>query len=117
MCVVLAKDARAHVLFAPVMQVIVMSPDAEEALMPQGGTPLDPDAVYVIGGIVDRTIKKGMTLQYAVSEGHGNMPARLCFAGSAALMCALLMGSGLQVGPANATAQAEAGACRERTHL
>lgn len=43
-------------------QIVILSPDAELPLLA-----LDPGKVYCIGGIVDRTVKKGITLGYAVS--------------------------------------------------
>lgn len=52
-------------------QIVVLSPDAEEPLLPQGGAPLDPGAVYLVGGIVDRTPRRGLTLQYAVQLRGG----------------------------------------------
>lgn len=45
------------------VQVVVLSPDAAEPL-----ASVDRGRVYVIGGIVDRTHIKGLTLQYAVSS-------------------------------------------------
>lgn len=45
-------------------QVVVLSPDAPDAL-----THLQQDTVYVIGGIVDRTVKKNITLKFAESSG------------------------------------------------
>lgn len=44
------------------VQVVLLSPDAPEPL-----TCMEADKVYVIGGIVDRTVKKGTTLNFAVS--------------------------------------------------
>ena len=41
---------------------MVLSPDAELPLLQ-----LDLAKVYCIGGIVDRTVKRGTTLSYAVS--------------------------------------------------
>ncbi|EFJ43329.1 hypothetical protein VOLCADRAFT_96591 [Volvox carteri f. nagariensis] len=44
--------------------VVVLSPDASEPLLD-----LDPEhRVYVIGGIVDRTHRKGLTLKYAEAQ-------------------------------------------------
>ena len=46
---------------------MILSPDAEEPLLS-----LDLAKVYCIGGIVDRTVKKGTTLAHAVREsGQG----------------------------------------------
>ncbi len=42
-------------------QLVVLSPDAEEPL-----TRLEPDCVYVVGGIVDRSVRKGVTSEFAV---------------------------------------------------
>eukprot|EP00200_Dunaliella_tertiolecta_P003984 CAMPEP_0202350716 /NCGR_PEP_ID=MMETSP1126-20121109/7673_1 /ASSEMBLY_ACC=CAM_ASM_000457 /TAXON_ID=3047 /ORGANISM="Dunaliella tertiolecta, Strain CCMP1320" /LENGTH=319 /DNA_ID=CAMNT_0048942735 /DNA_START=88 /DNA_END=1048 /DNA_ORIENTATION=+ len=50
-------------LFDP-SRVIVLSPDAEEPMLE-----FDPDKVYVIGGIVDRTIRKGVTSTFAAEHG------------------------------------------------
>ncbi|KAG2425676.1 hypothetical protein HXX76_013518 [Chlamydomonas incerta] len=44
-------------------RVVVLSPDAEEAL--EG---VDGEHVYVIGGIVDRTVRKGLTVKFAETE-------------------------------------------------
>jgi tRNA (guanine9-N1)-methyltransferase len=44
--------------------VIVLSPDAEEAL-----STVDEDTVYVVGGLVDRTVKKGITAKLAADNG------------------------------------------------
>ena len=52
------------VLPAPT-QITVLSPDATEPLLA-----LESGRVYCIGGIVDRTVKRGLTLQYAVSSCH-----------------------------------------------
>ncbi len=49
------------VLPLPALQIIVLSPDAEAPL-----TTLSESDVYVIGGIVDRTIRKGVTASFAV---------------------------------------------------
>lgn len=54
-----------HAQPAP-LRVVVLSPDAAE---PLPDAPLDPHALYVIGGIVDRSVQKGITTRYAVS-GH-----------------------------------------------
>lgn len=45
-------------------RVIVLSPDAEEAL-----STVDEDTVYIIGGLVDRTVKKGVTAKLAADSG------------------------------------------------
>ncbi|GAX80620.1 hypothetical protein CEUSTIGMA_g8055.t1 [Chlamydomonas eustigma] len=57
----------ADVVFEP-SELVMLSPDAEEPL-----ERVDPGKVYCIGGIVDRTVKRGTTLQYAASHG---IPAR-----------------------------------------
>ena len=44
----------------PGSKVVVMSPDADEAL-----TSVDPGTTYVIGGLVDRTVQKGATRTFA----------------------------------------------------
>jgi hypothetical protein len=43
-------------------QVVVLSPDAVEPLLN-----IEPGTVYVVGGIVDRTVVKGTTAGFAVS--------------------------------------------------
>ncbi len=43
---------------------MVLSPDADEPLLA-----LDPDAVYMIGGIVDRSPAKGITRGFAAANG------------------------------------------------
>jgi hypothetical protein len=58
------------------LQVVVLSPDAVEPLLN-----IEPGTVYVVGGIVDRTVIKGATVGFAVSpclkctncckRGHG----------------------------------------------
>jgi tRNA (guanine9-N1)-methyltransferase len=47
--------------------LVLMSPDAQQPLVS-----IDPTKVYVIGGIVDKTVQKGLTLQFA--EQH-QLPA------------------------------------------
>lgn len=58
----------------PLPQVVILSPDAEEPLLH-----VDPGRVYVIGGIVDRTVVKGATARFAVSPmpclSHFQRPA------------------------------------------
>lgn len=49
---------------------MLLSPDAEEPL-----TKLDPSRAYIIGGIVDRSVRKGLTL--AAARRHGLQVARL----------------------------------------
>jgi hypothetical protein len=44
-------------------RLVLLSPDAPEPL--QG--PLDPGAVYIIGGIVDKSVVKGLSLGWAAS--------------------------------------------------
>uniref|UniRef100_V5IHX4 SAM-dependent MTase TRM10-type domain-containing protein n=1 Tax=Ixodes ricinus TaxID=34613 RepID=V5IHX4_IXORI len=46
--------------------LVYLSPDAPESLP---GTPLDPSKVYVIGGLVDETVHKLVSLERAQSEG------------------------------------------------
>ena len=54
--------------------MVVLSPDAELPLLQ-----LDLTKVYCIGGIVDRTVKRGTTLSYAVSLlGQAGDCAQLC---------------------------------------
>jgi tRNA (guanine9-N1)-methyltransferase len=60
---------------------VVLSPDAALPL-PLDGAPLDRSCVYVVGGIVDRTVKKGLTLSFA--ERHGLDARRLPVAEAAA---------------------------------
>lgn len=47
--------------------IVLMSPDAQEPL-----TNIDPTKVYVIGGIVDKTVQKGLTMEFAAQH---NLPA------------------------------------------
>lgn len=61
-CVALCNGVRGFCVRVRV-QVVVLSPDATEPL-----AAVDRGRVYVIGGIVDRTHIKGLTLQYAVSS-------------------------------------------------
>jgi tRNA (guanine9-N1)-methyltransferase len=56
-------------LYSP-NQLVLMSPDAQEPLMT-----LDMTKVYVIGGIVDKTVQKGLTLEFA--QEHGVQAYRL----------------------------------------
>jgi tRNA (guanine9-N1)-methyltransferase len=64
-------------------RLVVLSPDAAEPLDPS--VPLDRDrVVYVIGGIVDRTVRKGLTLAFA--ERHGLEARRLPVAEMAAAL-------------------------------
>lgn len=53
----------------PRESLVILSPDATEPL-----TALEPGKVYVIGGIVDRTVKKNETREFA--ELQGNLPCR-----------------------------------------
>lgn len=48
-------------------KLVVLSPDAELPLPLDA--PLDGRAVYVVGGIVDRSVKRGMTLGFAAANG------------------------------------------------
>ncbi|MEW5306903.1 MAG: hypothetical protein WDW38_005791 [Sanguina aurantia] len=48
------------------LQVIVLSPDATEALEQLSGS-----EVYCIGGIVDRSVRRYMSFDYAASQGWG----------------------------------------------
>lgn len=48
----------------PKEDIIVMSPDAEEPL-----TEVDPGKIYLIGGLVDRSIQKNTTAKFAEEEG------------------------------------------------
>jgi hypothetical protein len=64
-------------------RLVVLSPDAPLPLLPLGGAPLDRACVYVVGGIVDRTVKKGLTLAFA--ERHGLEARRLPVAEAAAV--------------------------------
>jgi tRNA (guanine9-N1)-methyltransferase len=45
--------------------LVVLSPDAPEPL--EG--PLDENAIYVVGGIIDRSVIKGLTLGWAAAAG------------------------------------------------
>ncbi len=49
----------------PRAQIVVLSPDATEPL-----DSLEPDKVYVIGGLVDRSIQKNVSLDYAREHSH-----------------------------------------------
>lgn len=51
-------------------QLVLLSPDAEAALLS-----LDASKVYVVGGIVDKTVQKGMTIGFA--QDHGLAACRL----------------------------------------
>ncbi|WIA36519.1 hypothetical protein OEZ86_007813 [Tetradesmus obliquus] len=54
-----------HVLqLLPPEQLVVLSPDADEPLQE-----LKPNKVYVIGGIVDRSVCKGLTAGFGVRHG------------------------------------------------
>lgn len=54
-----------HVLhILPAEQLVLLSPDAEKPLMQ-----LDPDKAYVIGGIVDRSVCKGLTARFGAQHG------------------------------------------------
>jgi len=66
--------------------LILLSPDAEAPL-----TSLDPSKVYVVGGIVDKTVQKGMTAGFAARHGLSvyRLPVKehaeqlgLCFPGA-----------------------------------
>mmetsp|Transcript_27296 Transcript_27296/g.70832 ORF Transcript_27296/g.70832 Transcript_27296/m.70832 type:complete len:360 (-) Transcript_27296:26-1105(-) len=52
----------------PAEQLVVLSPDGEAPLLE-----LDPDKVYCIGGIVDRTTKKNVTKSWADERGAPSM--------------------------------------------
>jgi len=56
-------DAPYWEVFDP-QKLVVLSPDAEEVM-----DKVDEDEVYVIGGLVDRSVKKGCTLTQAHSVG------------------------------------------------
>ena len=62
------KEESAADLILPDTKVVVMSPDAEEPL-----TTVDVDTTYIIGGLVDRTVQKGVTAKFAESAAW---PAR-----------------------------------------
>jgi tRNA (guanine9-N1)-methyltransferase len=54
-----------HVLqLLPPEQLVVLSPDADEPLLE-----LNPDKAYVIGGIVDRSVCKGLTAGFGARHG------------------------------------------------
>lgn len=48
----------------PAEKVVMLSPDAAEPLLD-----MQPDLIYVIGGIVDRSVQRGLTLNYARDRG------------------------------------------------
>lgn len=50
--------------------IVVLSPDAQDPL-----DAIDPSKVYVIGGIVDKTVQKGLTRDFA--QQHNLMSFRL----------------------------------------
>ncbi|CAH0477267.1 unnamed protein product [Peronospora belbahrii] len=52
------------------LDLVYLSPDSENVL-----TQLDPACIYVVGGIVDRSVRKGETMAKAAS--HGIQTARL----------------------------------------
>ena len=60
-----ASSSTAAAADAARARVVVLSPDAPEAL----AGPLDPSLTYVIGGIVDRSVVKGLSLGFADAAG------------------------------------------------
>jgi len=50
--------------------VIFLTPDATEPLLE-----IDPGKTYAIGGVIDRSVRKGLTLGFA--ESHGIVTRRL----------------------------------------
>lgn len=48
----------------PSSQLVLLSPDAPEPLMA-----VDNSKVYVVGGIVDKTVQKGITFSFAQQQG------------------------------------------------
>jgi hypothetical protein len=69
-----ARHAEGTLAAFPGARVIVLSPDAEAPLE----APLDAGAVYVIGGLVDRSVVRHATRGFAAA--HGIAAARLPFA-------------------------------------
>ncbi|KAG2482009.1 hypothetical protein HYH03_019033 [Edaphochlamys debaryana] len=57
------REQPVHELFPP-SRLVVLSPDADTPL-----TALDEGAVYVVGGVVDRSVRKGVTAGYAAHHG------------------------------------------------
>lgn len=57
--------AESHVKLFPKDSLIYLSPDAPDALP---ATPLGSDTVYVIGGLVDETVHKNISLSTARAE-------------------------------------------------
>jgi tRNA (guanine9-N1)-methyltransferase len=57
---IVSKSKESVINTFPKESIVFLSPDAKEAL-----TDIDESKVYIIGGIVDRTVKKSMTLTYA----------------------------------------------------
>lgn len=65
----------AHALYRP-EDVIMLSPDASEPLLD-----VNDDKIYIIGGIVDRSVQKFVTLEYAERHGISNvrrLPIQVC---------------------------------------
>ncbi|KAL1429623.1 hypothetical protein MTO96_016001 [Rhipicephalus appendiculatus] len=58
--------AESHSQLFPKESLLYLSPDAPEALP---STPLDSNTVYVIGGLVDETVHKNISLSSACAEG------------------------------------------------
>ncbi|XP_077504380.1 tRNA methyltransferase 10 homolog B-like isoform X2 [Amblyomma americanum] len=58
--------AESHIKLFPKESLIYLSPDAPDALP---ATPLGPDIVYIIGGLVDETVHKNISLSTARAEG------------------------------------------------
>lgn len=54
------KEESASDLITPGSKVVVLSPDGEEAL-----STVDSDTIYIVGGLVDRTVQKGVTATFA----------------------------------------------------
>lgn len=48
--------------------IVMLSPDADEVLQD-----FDPSKVYIVGGIIDRTVRSNLTLDMACEEGVSSM--------------------------------------------
>ncbi|RLN38270.1 hypothetical protein BBJ28_00017341 [Nothophytophthora sp. Chile5] len=56
-------EAPVELLYRP-EELVYLSPDADDVL-----SVLDPTRVYVVGGIVDRSVRKGQTMAKATAQG------------------------------------------------
>lgn len=59
-------SSESHVKLFPKESLLYLSPDAPDALPT---TPLSADTIYIIGGLVDETVHKNISLSSALAEG------------------------------------------------